>query len=188
MRSFFSKALEQLGIGDIDDDDDFEDEYDEEDLDGGGAYQYDEYQYRDQQKDRHINGAVLKPLPQEQRDVRKPISVKPAVTENFAVKQPSLRPASQPKSSQPKVYIVAPLEFGDAKEIGDLLKNHTPVILNLVDAQSDLARRMLDFCSGLIYALSGSMEKVANHVFLITPTDVELPPEEKIWPREKGLR
>ncbi|MCL5048906.1 MAG: cell division protein SepF [Firmicutes bacterium] len=185
MRGFFSKALEQLGIGDIDDDDEFDDEFDDNDFDDD-QYQDDERQYRDQQKERRINGAVLKPLPQEQRDIRRPIAAKPVTSENLSVRQPSLRPAVQSKTSQPKVQIVTPFEFGDAKDIGDLVKNHTPVILNLVEVQSDLGRRMLDFCSGLIYALSGSMEKVANHVFLITPTDVELSPEEKIWPQDRG--
>jgi cell division inhibitor SepF len=46
---------------------------------------------------------------------------------------------------------------------------------------------MIDFCSGLAYALSGSMEKVADQVFLLTPSDVEVSPEERQRLQERGL-
>jgi len=59
--------------------------------------------------------------------------------------------------------------FGDAKEIADVLKANRPVIVNLQVADRDLQRRMIDFCSGVTYALSGEMEKVADQVFLLAP-------------------
>jgi cell division inhibitor SepF len=87
-----------------------------------------------------------------------------------------------------KVHVVAPTRFADAQEVGDRFKSGQPVIVNLsIGNDQSLSRRMVDFISGLTYALSGSMEKVADQVFLLTPSDVEVPAEEKRRLQEKGL-
>jgi cell division inhibitor SepF len=86
-----------------------------------------------------------------------------------------------------KVHIVAPEHFSEAQEIGDVVKQASPVIVNLQLSDRDLARRMIDFCSGLTYALGGSMEKVAEQVFLITPSNVEVTAEERLRLQERGL-
>lgn len=87
-----------------------------------------------------------------------------------------------------KVHVVAPSRFADAQEIGDRFKNGQPVIVNLQSNDRELARRMIDFCSGVTYALSGSMDKVADQVFLLTPTNVEVSAEEKRRLQERGYR
>jgi cell division inhibitor SepF len=86
-----------------------------------------------------------------------------------------------------KVHVVAPGQFGDAQEIGDRLKANQPVIVNLQNADRELSRRMIDFCSGCTYALGGSMDKVAEQVFLLTPSNVEVSAEEKRRLQERGL-
>ena len=86
-----------------------------------------------------------------------------------------------------KVHVVAPGKFADAQEIGDRYKNGQPVIVNLQVADRELARRMIDFCSGVTYALGGSMDKVADQVFLLTPSNVEVSAEEKRRLQERGL-
>ncbi len=86
-----------------------------------------------------------------------------------------------------KVQVVAPSRFGDAKEIADCLKANRPVIVNLQVAERDLQRRMIDFCSGVTYALSGEMEKVADQVFLLTPTNVKVSEEERQRLQERGF-
>ena len=86
-----------------------------------------------------------------------------------------------------KVQVVAPVRFPDAQEIGDRYKENQPVIVNLQAADRELSRRMIDFCSGLTYGLGGNMEKVADQVFLLTPSNVELPAEEKRKLQERGL-
>jgi cell division inhibitor SepF len=86
-----------------------------------------------------------------------------------------------------KVHVVAPGKFADAQEIGDRYKNGQPVIVNLQAADRELARRMIDFCSGVTYALGGSMDKVADQVFLLTPSNVEVSAEEKRRLQERGL-
>lgn len=87
-----------------------------------------------------------------------------------------------------KVHAVAPARFADAQEIGDRFKNGQPVIVNLQSNDRELARRMIDFCSGVTYALSGSMDKVADQVFLLTPSNVEVSAEEKRRLQERGYR
>jgi cell division inhibitor SepF len=86
-----------------------------------------------------------------------------------------------------RVHVIEPIEFGDAQEIGDRLKENQPVIITLTDVDADLARRLIDFCSGSTYVLGGTMERVSKNVFLLTPSNVEVPPEEKQRLRERGL-
>ena len=97
----------------------------------------------------------------------------------------SINPTAAAASA--RVHVVAPSKFGDAKEIADSLKDNRPVIVNLQMAERDLQRRMIDFCSGVTYALGGSMEKAADQVFLLTPTNVEVSAEEKRRLQERGL-
>jgi cell division inhibitor SepF len=90
-------------------------------------------------------------------------------------------------ASSARVHVVAPSKFGDAKEIADRLKDNRPVIVNLQMAERDLQRRMIDFCSGVTYALSGEMEKVADQVFLLTPTNVKVSDEERQRLADRGF-
>ena len=99
-----------------------------------------------------------------------------------------VRPLQPPPPPQhQKVHIVAPTGFSEAQEIGDRLKNNQPVIVNLQGVDRELARRLIDFSSGLTYGLGGSMEKVADAVFLLTPSNVEVSAEEKRRLQERGL-
>ncbi|MDQ1365977.1 MAG: cell division inhibitor SepF [Acidimicrobiaceae bacterium] len=98
----------------------------------------------------------------------------------------SVRPIPSPVQSA-KVHVVAPAKFADAQEIGDRFKNGQPVIVNLQSADRELGRRMIDFCSGVTYALGASMDKVADQVFLLTPSNVEVSAEEKRRLQERGL-
>jgi cell division inhibitor SepF len=85
-----------------------------------------------------------------------------------------------------KVHLVAPRAFNDAKQIADRFKAQIPVILNLQSADTELSKRLIDFASGLTYALDGSMQRVADKVFLLTPRDVELSAEERARAIERG--
>jgi cell division inhibitor SepF len=78
-----------------------------------------------------------------------------------------------------RVHVMDPKGFNDAQEVGDRLKNGQPVILNLQGVDRDLQRRLIDFASGLAYALNGTMSKAADQVFLLTPSNVEVSDEEK---------
>ncbi len=95
-----------------------------------------------------------------------------------------LRSVSAPAPA--KVHLVAPRAFNDAKQIADRFKAQIPVILNLQGADTELSKRLIDFASGLTYALDGSMQRVADRVFLLTPRDVELSAEERARAIERG--
>jgi cell division inhibitor SepF len=85
-----------------------------------------------------------------------------------------------------KPVVIGPASFNDAQEVADRFKVNVPVILNLQGVERDLARRIVDFASGLCYGLGGQMERVANQVYLLTPSDVEVSPEERRRLHERG--
>jgi cell division inhibitor SepF len=95
-----------------------------------------------------------------------------------------LRSVSPPAPA--KVHLVVPRAFNDAKGIADRFKAQMPVIINLQSADTELSKRLIDFASGLTYALDGSMQRVADRVFLLTPRDVELSAEERARALERG--
>jgi len=83
--------------------------------------------------------------------------------------------------------VAAPSEFADAQEIADRFRSGQPVIVNLQVSDRELMRRMIDFCSGVAYALNGKMERVADKVFLVTPSNVKVSAEERLRLQENGL-
>ncbi len=85
------------------------------------------------------------------------------------------------------VHVLDPKGFNDAQQVGDRLKAGTPVILNLQGLDRELQRRLIDFSSGLCYALSGTMSKAAEQVFLLTPQNVEVSDDDKERLRNQGL-
>ena len=85
-----------------------------------------------------------------------------------------------------KVHLVVPRSFNDAQQIADRFKAQNPVILNLQGADTELSKRLIDFASGLTYALDGSMQRVADRVFLLTPRNVEFSAEERARALERG--
>ncbi|MCO8126744.1 cell division protein SepF [Acidimicrobiia bacterium EGI L10123] len=89
---------------------------------------------------------------------------------------PTVRPM-RPTSAKPTV--VTPTSFDAAKDVADRFKANQPVVMDLSDADRDLARRLIDFSSGMCYALGGNMERVTPGVYLITPSGVEVSAEER---------
>ena len=86
-----------------------------------------------------------------------------------------------------EVHLVIPKTFNDAQQIADKFKIDVPVIINLQGADTELAKRLIDFCSGLTYALDGGMQRVGDKIFLLTPRNVEVSAEEKARLIEKGF-
>ena len=111
--------------------------------------------------------------------------------ERTEVLRPRLRrldaPAQPPRSSAPAtVHLVVPRSFNDAQQIADKFKDSIPVILNLQASDTELSKRLIDFASGLTYALDGGMQRVADKVFLLTPRNVEVSAEERARWLEHG--
>lgn len=99
-----------------------------------------------------------------------------------------LRPvAGNGRGNDIQVHLVIPKSFNDAQQIADQFKDAIPVILNLQGTDTDLAKRLIDFASGLTYALDGGMQRIADKVFLLTPRNVEVSAEERARLIEKGF-
>ena len=86
-----------------------------------------------------------------------------------------------------RVHFVAPKNFNDVQDVADKFKESIPVILNLQGTDTDLSKRLIDFSSGLTYALDGGMQRIADKVFLLTPHNVEVSAEERARLIEKGF-
>jgi cell division inhibitor SepF len=89
--------------------------------------------------------------------------------------------------SDVRVHLVIPKSFNDAQDVADKFKDSIPVILNLQGSDSELSKRLIDFASGLTYALDGGMQRIADKVFLLTPRNVEVSAEERARLIEKGF-
>jgi cell division inhibitor SepF len=169
MSSFMNKALAYLGLKDIEDDELYGDA-----LENTGQHRIERTVYpMADDSGSHPAHATVRPI--TAADPRRPVG------------SSVVRPLTNAKTPAGKVHVVAPSQFRDAQEIGDVVKQGNPVIVNLQGSERDLSRRMIDFCSGLTYALEGQMEKVADQVFLLAPTDVEVPAEERLRLQQRGL-
>ncbi len=114
--------------------------------------------------------------------------------EIFADDEPAGRPTRQLRSvgngrarDDVRVHLVVPKSFNDAQQIADRFKDAIPVILNLQGVETDLSKRLIDFASGLTYALDGGMQRIADKVFMLTPRNVEISAEERARLIEKGF-
>ncbi len=89
-------------------------------------------------------------------------------------------PLAAPAAIAPRasMHVVEPRSFNDAKEIGDKLRVNSAVIMNLQHANTDLAKRLVDFASGLTYMAQGTIKKVGEKIFLLTPPNVEVSADE----------
>jgi cell division inhibitor SepF len=102
----------------------------------------------------------------------------------------SLRPVGgrgNGRGGDVRVHFVAPRSFNDVQDVADKFKDSIPVILNLQGTDTDLSKRLIDFSSGLTYALDGGMQRIADKVFLLTPRNVEVSAEERARLVEKGF-
>ncbi|MEE0867723.1 MAG: cell division protein SepF [Clostridia bacterium] len=77
-------------------------------------------------------------------------------------------------TTQMKVVVVQIEQFDEAREIADHLRSKKPVVINLEKLEKETARRVIDFISGSVYALGGSIQKVAGGIFLIAPYNVDI--------------
>lgn len=90
------------------------------------------------------------------------------------------------ESARSRPRTLTPESFADAKEVGDEFKRGTPVVVNLQGLDRDLVRRLVDFASGICYALDGSMEKLAPQVFLLTPEGLDVSDDDRRRIEQRG--
>ncbi len=139
--------------------------------------------------------AGARPKPPPAAAARGPVvrPVQPVGAEEHGIRVTADVPAAKPRvavrpvPANSKPHIVTPTHFNHSQEVADRFKNDQPVIVNLQGASRELARRIIDFSSGICYALSGRMEKVGNQVYLLIPANVEVSAEERRRLAERGL-
>ena len=96
-------------------------------------------------------------------------------------------PAAVAAPANMKMHIVEPKSFTEAQSIADKFKQGTPVIMNMASTSPDLAKRLLDFASGLTYGLDGGLQKVSDRVFMLTPHNVDVSDADRRRLRDTGL-
>jgi cell division inhibitor SepF len=176
----WSKTLVYFGIAEEDDDWDDEDGYiAEESL---------EQSYRERPNVRRLTprrrSQDFDDWTESESD--QPTSRTPAVRPS-RVREMRPQIEAVPNPSNVRVHLVLPRSFNDAQQIADKFKQGIPVVLNLQNTDNDLAKRLIDFASGLTYALDGGMQRIAHKVFMLTPRNVQISAEEKAELIEKGF-
>lgn len=128
----------------------------------------------------------------ERANVRRLRRRRDEIDEIFADEEPRARTSTALRpvrtgNGDVRVHLVVPKSFNDAQQIADKFKDSIPVILNLQGTDVDLSKRLIDFASGLTYALDGGMQRIADKVFMLTPRNVEISAEERARLIEKGF-
>jgi cell division inhibitor SepF len=99
-------------------------------------------------------------------------------------RRPSGAPGSRPFD---RITTIHPRTYNEAKQIGESFRESTPVIMNLSDMDDSDAKRLVDFAAGLVFGLRGTIERVTNKVFLLSPADVTVTAEDKARMAESGF-
>ncbi|MET9711347.1 cell division protein SepF [Nocardiopsis alba] len=86
-----------------------------------------------------------------------------------------------------RITTLHPRTYNEARTIGEHFREGTPVIMNLTEMVDSDAKRLVDFAAGLIFGLHGSIERVTNKVFLLSPANVEVTAEDKARIAERGF-
>jgi cell division inhibitor SepF len=86
-----------------------------------------------------------------------------------------------------RITTLHPRTYNEARAIGEHFREGTPVIMNLTEMVDSDAKRLVDFAAGLIFGLRGSIERVTNKVFLLSPANIEVTAEDKARIVERGF-
>ncbi|HEX4730754.1 MAG TPA: cell division protein SepF [Solirubrobacterales bacterium] len=186
LRDTWHRALVYFGLAE---DHDYGPEYEEDYEPETGTEEVFESSRRDRDRDRDRDPAPVRRLPTSRRARRDEIDDIFADDEPIAASRTrTLRPVDNGGGGGDiQVHLVIPRNFNDAQQVADQFKRSVPVILNLQTADHELSKRMIDFCSGLTYALDGGMQRIAEKMFLLTPRNVEVSAEEKARLIDKGF-
>jgi cell division inhibitor SepF len=170
MAGAMRKAMVYLGL--VEDEDRYDyDDYDQYDHDGEPG----EHDGRDGRSGSGSAGGgprSLSPLREEHR--------------GSVATMPERRPAASQRSLD-RITTIHPRTYNEAKQIGESFRDSTPVIMNLSDMDDSDAKRLVDFAAGLVFGLRGTIERVTNKVFLLSPANVTVTAEDKARMAESGF-
>jgi cell division inhibitor SepF len=184
LRDSWHKALVYFGLAEEHDYPEYEEDFEPE---TGTEEVFESRRERDRDRDREP--ASVRRLPTSRRARRDEIDDIFGDDEPIAATRTrTLRPVDNGGAGgDVQVHLVIPRNFNDAQQVADQFKRQVPVILNLQTADHELSKRLIDFCSGLTYALDGGMQRIAEKMFLLTPRNVEVSAEEKARLLDKGF-
>lgn len=163
------KAMVALGLQDDEDDAEFL---------GYDLSQEQDFPTNQRAKANYDEPRATRPVMPSQAPRREAPTVRTVASE-APVRPQTIRTMPMTAPASPSVHVCEPKSFNDAQEIGERLKLGRPVIMNLGGLPRELQRRLIDFASGLAFAIDGTMSRVDEHVFLLTPNNVEVSAEEK---------
>jgi cell division inhibitor SepF len=186
----WSRTLVYFGIAE--EDDEF---YDDED--GYSAEQSLEQSYRERPNVRRLTPRRRTPgledwtdsnddYPPSRSPARTPAPSPPPTPRRSRAVAAGPRHIEAVPSGAVRVSLVVPRSFNDAQQVADKYKHGNPVILNLQEADTELGKRLMDFLSGLVYGLDGSIQRIAEKVFLLSPRNVEVSAEQRAQLLERG--
>ena len=131
--------------------------------------------YDDFEEDEYV------PAEEEQREEERRAPVTPIGRGQVARVVPS-----QAAPERHRITTIHPRTYNEAKTIGENFRAGTPVIMNLTDMDDNDAKRLVDFAAGLVFATRGTIERVTNKVFLLSPPNVTVAAEDKARLVESG--
>lgn len=167
MAGFFNKAMDYLGLSDNDAYGDYE-PYEDQAQAASPRRQPDRHAYEFDQP--NVRAVPVVPVESGVGMVTPQVRTVPSSSGSGSG---SVRPL--PGSSATKVHAVTPSSFADAQEIGERFRAAQPVIVNLGEVDREVKRRLIDFAAGLTFGLNGSMDRVSDVVYMLTPRDVPPP-------------
>lgn len=172
MSSLFSKALVYLGLVD-------EDQIEAEAAERANSVNQPEPMTQPRPVEPLTEGRRVEPPPTARAANRPHARTEPGMPmePSRRVEPPPTSPVVRPVEIQSDVLVVE--EFSDARVLADRVRDRVPVVLDMRSADPDLVRRVVDFSSGLIYALDGSMRRVGDGLVLVLPPRVTLSRDEK---------
>jgi cell division inhibitor SepF len=174
----WSRTLVYFGIAE--EDDDWDDE------DGAVAEESLEQSYRERPNVRRLQPRRTRQTYDDWTESESDPGARAPTARSARVRE--MRPPIEavPNPSNVRVHLVLPRSFNDAQQVADRFKQGMPVILNLQGADTELSKRLIDFSSGLTYAMNGGMQRVADKVFLLTPRNIEVSAEQRAQLLERG--
>lgn len=171
--------------------DDTYDEYDEYDAakrssrdarSGGRGY---DDRYDDRGDDRYSSRSV-RPIP-DTRAVRTFRSDAAPPSRPTSAPLADRRPAYAPAPDLSRIETIHPKSYNDARRIGEDYREGVPVIMNLSELEDNDAKRIIDFAAGLVFGMRGSIERITNKVFLLSPVNVDVGDEARAQIAKDGF-
>lgn len=151
----------------------------------------DDHHYDDQYADEFAEGDEYADYPIDYPDHDDPRDTRAAYGQDAGLTDRGIGGRTVPEQRQPadlaRITTLHPRTYNEARTIGEHFREGTPVIMNLTEMVDSDARRLVDFAAGLIFGLRGSIDRVTNKVFLLSPANVEVTAEDKARMAERGF-